>query len=120
VNVCTLLNLRFENSIENTLIQDWATTWLQRARAEREEKIQTRDQQVASAKIDGLKGFASTIGLAYINEPINTNAINPRALLKTLLRGSTNLFTNYPALYRIAPDELSTLNELQEWLQANQ
>ncbi len=116
VNVCTMLNLRFESSIENTLVQDWAASWLQRARADREQQIQERGLNLDSARGTGRVNFAASIS----GTVAQSTFIDGNDLMSLLLRGSDNLFIRYPALLQIAAEERQALSDIQEWIQSDQ
>lgn len=114
VDVCLIINLRFEDSIENTLVQDWAASWLQRARADREQQIQNRTINLDSAHGEGRINFAVSVSQAAAQ----TTHHEGEELMSSLLRGGENLFIRYPALLQIAAEERQALSDMQEWIQS--
>lgn len=115
VDVCLIINLRFEDSIENTFVQDWAASWLQRARADREQQIQNRTINLDSAHGEGRINFAASVSQAVTQ----TTNHEGDELMSSLLRGGDILFTRYPALLQIAAEERQFLSEMQEWIQSS-
>lgn len=113
VTVATVLNLRFEDSIENTLVQNWASTWLARSRADREQRLQIHLTSNAGAQSTALYNFARSTSLPLTQAPLPLNA---NQILTNLLQGTGTLITSSPALLNIAEDERQAVADIFEWL----
>lgn len=112
VDVCLVLNLRFESSIENTLVQDWATSWLQRARADREQQVQDRSLGMDNGRLQARVNFVTAV-----SQQVAANSSGDDAsLLLECLNGCNALYQTYPALLQIAGDERQAIIEMQEFI----
>ncbi len=108
-------NLRFPQNIEDQLVRQWSTTWLDSAKAERD-------------RIDRLHGFIELSGqveavLEY-TKSLSSNLLRhrpptPKDTLKILMLRSRDELVRNDRLHRRASMEREELEELIQWVERN-
>jgi hypothetical protein len=108
-------NLRFPPNIEEQLVRQWSTTWLDSAKAERD-------------RIDRLRGFVELSGQAEAvheyTKSLSTNLLRHRPstqkdTLKILMLRSRDELVKNDRLHRRASMEREELEELIQWVERN-
>jgi len=108
-------NLRFPPNIEDQLVRQWSTTWLNNAKAER-------------SRIDRLRGFVELSGqveaVIEYTKSLSSNLLRHRPptqkdTLKILMLRSRDELVKDDRLHRRASMERAEIEELIQWVERN-
>jgi hypothetical protein len=115
VRSVSVSNLRFPPNIEDQLVRQWSTTWLDSAKAERD-------------RIDRLRGFVELSGqvesVLQYTQSLSSNLLRHRPItkkdtLKILMLRSRDELVKDDRLHRRASMEREELEELIQWVERN-
>jgi hypothetical protein len=107
--------LRFPSSIEEQLVRQWSTTWLDSAKAEHNRIERLRGFEELDGQVDAALIYAQSMSLHLIEiKPEGT-----KGTLKTLLLRSRDLLVNDDRMHRRASMEREELEELIRWVEGN-
>ena len=119
-------NLRFPRTVESQLVQQWLSTWLERAVAERQaiesHRTLAREKGREAALLEFAEGVVQTIGESLVDDDGNLlpNKHKSRPNLKTslemLVSSTQQLLTRNPNLQQWLLDEDAELASLLEWI----
>ncbi|RPI23326.1 MAG: hypothetical protein EHM70_22650 [Chloroflexota bacterium] len=120
-------NLRFPDSVERQLVEQWRTTWMQRA----EEESRNIERLNAEARLVGqdtaVKEFATASGqllamalqhLPEEHESLEGEQMGPNMpeSLRLLLQGTLKLCIREPLLQSRMSNQMNNLLEIIEWI----
>lgn len=122
VYLCAIFTPRMNDEIETALVNNWATSWLDRASAERELIQQQRANQAQEGRLRAAEDYVESVA-SNVSETCNSGLITPSAsqILDSLLRGNLDLFNRFPQLKTNAQNMSlqEGLEQLREWLRRN-
>lgn len=118
--------LRFPRVVESQLVQQWLSTWLERAKGERDAIERKRILASDLGKEEAFLAFAENSTHRF-GEVLAENENYPdqpeikyrpglQSSLEMLVAGTQKLFTRYPLLNKLAVDEESALTQLLAWI----
>jgi len=114
----SITSLAISQDVEDRLVDQWLSTWLQRAREERERVEKLRSYTVREAKGDALLRHADSAA-AVLYKAIKADPSQLPDLqesLLQLLRGTHQLFIRDAQLHRWLIHEEGTMLEVIEWV----
>jgi hypothetical protein len=106
--------LRFPPAVEDQLVRQWSTTWLDSAKAEHARVERLRGFVELDSQVDAVLAYAQSLsnGLDKLEQ-------EPRITLKTLLLRSRDQLVNDDRMHRRASMEREGLEELIQWVERN-
>jgi hypothetical protein len=122
----SISNLRFPPSVEDMLVQQWISTWLQRAQLERSYVERQRSYAVHDGKDAALKEFADHAA-RLVSETLLDDQGQPlppsrrvvpdlKASLERLLEGTQRMIVHDSHLHQILDYEEKEISDLIEWV----
>jgi hypothetical protein len=108
-------NLRFPQHIEDQLVYQWSTTWLDNANAEREQIDRQRGFVELSGQVDAARKYALSLSSDLLRHKPRT----AKDTLKTLMLRSRDELVKDDRLHRRASMEREELEGLIQWLERN-
>lgn len=117
VYLSAIFTPRLREDIETTLVNNWMTSWLDRASAERELITQQRANKAQEGRMEAAENYAEAVAKT-VAETCNSGLITPSAsqLLDQLVRGNLTLFDRFPQLKARSQDLQENLEQLRERL----
>jgi hypothetical protein len=117
VYLSAIFTPRMQEDIEASLVNNWATSWLDRATAERELITQQRATKAQEGRMEAAENYAEAIAKT-ISDACNSGLITPSAnqLLDQLVTGNLSLFERFPQLKARFQDLQENLEQLREQL----
>jgi hypothetical protein len=107
--------LRFPPSIEDQLVRQWSTTWLDSAKAERNRIERLRSFKELDGQVEAVLNYAQSLS-KHLND---VKPEDVKGTLKTLLLRSRDQLINDDRLHRRASMEREELEELIQWVERN-
>jgi hypothetical protein len=107
--------LRFPPAVEDQLVRQWSTTWLDIAKAEHNRIERLRSFVELDGQVDAVLAYAQSLS-SHLNE---VKPDNPKNTLKTLLLRSRDQLVNDDRMHRRASMEREELEELIQWVERN-
>jgi len=111
--------LRFQPGIDDTLISNWESSWLQHARQERESLEYQRSYVMEAGQRRALLDYANGASQLLPALPVSDEPPECPPLLKCLVQGTLNLTIRDPQLHQRIQIENSQLIDLLGWLEQN-
>jgi len=108
-------NLRFPQNIEDQFINQWTTTWLINANAERN-RI---DRQCSFIKLDGEVDAELQYAISLSRNLLKHKPDLPKDTLKTLMLRSRDELVKNDRLHQLASKEREELEGLIQWVERN-
>jgi hypothetical protein len=108
-------NLRFNPTIEQTIIRQWSATWLLNARAEREQIERERIMVETKGRDEGIRQYANFLS----KDLVQKKPVGLKETLKTLLLRTRAIIINNPQLRQRMSDEHQDLEDIIRWLEGN-
>jgi hypothetical protein len=108
-------NLRFPHDIEEQLVRQWSTTWLNSAKAERKRIERLRGFVNLSGQVDAVLKYAQSLSRNLLKHRPSTQ----KDTLKTLMLRSRDELVREDRLHQLASDEREELEELIQWVERN-
>lgn len=108
-------NLRFPPDIEEQLIHQWSTTWINSAKAERDRIDRQRGFVELSGQVEAELRYA----LSLSRNLLKHRPSEPKDTLKTLMQRSRDEIIKNDRLHRRASMEREELDELIQWVERN-
>ena len=105
----------FPPSIEDQLVRQWSTTWLDSAKAERKRIERLRSFVELDGQVDAVLTYAQSLS-QHLNDVKPKDA---KGTLKTLLLRSRDQLINDARMHRRASMEREELEELIQWVERN-
>ena len=115
VIAASVANLRFPPNIEEQLVRQWSTTWLDSAKAERARIDRLRGFVELSEQVDTVLRYALSLSRNLLKHEPQT----PKDTLKTLMLRSRGELVREDRLHRRASMEREELEELIQWVERN-
>jgi hypothetical protein len=122
----SISNLRFPRTVESQLVQQWLSTWLERAVAEREaienHRALAREEGREAAMLEFAEGVVQTLGESLVDDYGTLLPKNHKSLpkldtsLEMLVTSTQQLLMRNPNLQKWLLDEDSQLDRLLEWI----
>jgi len=109
-------NLRFQPEVEKELLNNWKTTWLERARREREVVEKRRSYASEEGRQTAVVDFANAVS-QELGSHSTAEHLDGKDILKLLIQGNLQLCQGDPLLIPMAAEDVSHLRELLEWLE---
>lgn len=122
----SISRLRLPRIVESQLVHQWLSTWLERAKDERNAIERKRILAEDLGKEEAVLAFAES-SARTLTEALEDDDGNPipsdshlrpdiRSSLEMLVEGTQQLFPRYPMLNKLLVNEESTLIQLLEWI----
>lgn len=108
-------NLRFNPTIEQTIIRQWSATWLLNARAEREQIERERIVVETKGRDEAIRQYANFLS----KDLVQKKPVGLKETLKTLLLRTRTLIITNPQLRQRMSDEQQDLEDIIRWLEGN-
>ena len=122
----SISGLKFPRTVESQLVQQWLSTWLERAKDERNAIDRRRIMAGEVGKEAALMAFAESsvrsLGETLVDDDGNPlpadSKLRPdlRSSLEMLVSGTQQLFVRNPMLHKLSVNEESTLIKLLDWI----
>jgi hypothetical protein len=122
----SISGIRFPRTVESQLVQQWLSTWLERALAERDavenRRILAGEMGKESALIDFAEGVVKNLGESLVDDEGNALPFDSKLRpdlgfsLEMLVTGTQQLITRNTKLHQWLVNEESELNRLLEWI----
>jgi hypothetical protein len=126
VIAASISNLRFPPPVEDLLVQQWISTWLQRAQLERNVVERQRSYAVHDGKEAALKEFADhaarLLAETLVDDegqplpPARRAVPDLRASLERLLTGTQRMIVHDSQLHQVLDYEEKEISDLIEWV----
>lgn len=110
----TLPYLKFPQTVEDQILNTWQSSWLLRARREREYIDQQRSYERERGRRSAVTVYANRV-THYLGTQSLDVRLNGEQILSQLVRGTLYLTAQESYLHRQAGDEMQQLKELLEW-----
>jgi hypothetical protein len=107
--------LRFDPTIEQTIIRQWSATWLLNARAEREQIERERIVVETKGRDEAIRQYANFLS----KDLVQKKPAGLKETLKTLLLRTRTIIINNPQLRQRMSDEQQDLEDIIRWLEGN-
>ena len=111
-----IFNLHFQPEVEKELLNGWKTTWLDRARREREAVEKRRNYASEEGRQEAVIDFSNAVSQELGAHTVEEN-LDGREILKLLIQGNLELCQGNPLLIPLTAEDVNHLRELQEWLE---
>jgi hypothetical protein len=108
-------NLRFNPTIEQTIIRQWSAAWLLNARTEKEQIERKRIMVETKGRDEAIRQYASFLS----KDLVQKKPVGLKETLKTLLLRTRTLIINNPQLRQRMSDEQQDLEDIIRWLEGN-
>lgn len=107
--------LRFDRPIEDQLVHQWNTSWLQNAKTEREAIERKRSTRAIKAQETSLAQYGEAIAVGIRRKLV----IPPdsKETVKTLIARSRNEIVGNDHMHRRSTSEMMELDEILQWLE---
>jgi hypothetical protein len=107
--------LRFNPTIEQTIIRQWSATWLLNARAEREQIERERIMVETKGRDEAIRQYANFLS----KDLVQKKPVGLKETLKTLLLRTRTLIITNPQLRQRMSDEQQDLEDIIRWMEGN-
>jgi hypothetical protein len=108
-------NLRFNPTIEDTIISRWSTTWLLNARMESEQVERKRNLVETTGHEQAIRQYADFLS----KDLMQKRPVGIKETLKTLLLRTRTLIMNNPQLRQRMSEEQQDLEEIIRWIEGS-
>ena len=108
-------SLRFPPQVEDQLVRQWSTSWLDSAKAEHSRIERLRGFVELDAQVDAVRDYAYLLS-SHLDK---VKRGEPKDILKTLLLRSRDQLVSDDRMHRRASMERETLEELIQWVERN-
>lgn len=114
----SIKNLRFETSIEDQLVNQWNTTWLENARAERDRIERQRGFVSLNGQVKAAQKYAQSLSSNLLK--LDPGEDDPKETLKTLLLRSRDELIRNDRMHHRASMEREELEGIIQWVERNE
>ncbi|RPJ22508.1 MAG: hypothetical protein EHM33_23325 [Chloroflexi bacterium] len=111
----SISNLRFDPSIEKTIIHQWSATWLLNARAENEQVEKRRNLVETAGQENAIRQYANFLSKSLIQK----RPVGIKETLKNLLMRTRTLIINNPQLRQRMSEEQQDLEDIIRWIEGS-
>ena len=108
-------NLRFNPTIEETIISRWSTTWLLNAKLESDQVERKRNLVETAGHEQAIRQYADFLS----KDLMQKRPVGIKETLKTLLLRTRTLIMNNPQLRQRMSEEQQDLEEIIRWLEGS-
>jgi len=115
VVAASVSNLRFPPNIEDQLVRQWSTTWLENAKAERDRIDRQRGFIELNGQVDAELKYAYSLSKNLLKHQPS----KPKDTLKTLILRSRDELVSDDRLHRRGSTEREELENLLQWVERN-
>lgn len=116
VTSVNISNLRFQPKVEGELLANWRTSWLDRARRERDLVERRRNYASVEGRRAAEIDFAVGVSNGLNNYSADDN-LEGKEILKALIQGNILLCQEDPQFLSLTMQDVNDLRELLEWLE---
>jgi hypothetical protein len=109
--------LRFPPAVEEQLVRQWSTTWLDSAKAEHERIERQRNITERDERVEAVGAYADSLSKYLLK--VNPGHKNPRGTLKALLLRTRDELLQNDRLRRRAGIEVEELEAIIQWMEGN-
>lgn len=110
----SISNLRFNPTIEETIISRWSTTWLLNAKIESEQVERRRNLVETAGQEQAIRQYADFLS----KDLMQKRPVGIKETLKTLLLRTRTLIMNSPQLRQRMTEEQQDLEEIIRWMES--
>src|SRR6266487_730390 len=107
-----IFNLRFNPTIEQTIIRQWSATWLLNAKAESEQVERKRNLVETNGYENAIRQYANFLS----KDLMQKKPVGIKETLKTLLLRTRTLIMNSPQLRQRMNEEEQDLEDIIRWI----
>ena len=111
----SIFNLRFNPTIEETIISRWSTTWLLNARTESEQVERKRNLVETAGYEKAIRQYADFLS----KDLMQKRPVGIKETLKTLLLRTRTLIMNNPQLRQRMSEEQQDLENIIRWIEGS-
>ncbi len=111
----SIFNLRFNRTIEETIIGRWSTTWLLNAQAESEQVERKRNLVETAGYEQAIRQYADFLS----KDLMQKRPVGIKETLKTLLLRTRTLIMNNPQLRQRMSEEQQDLENIIRWIEGS-
>ena len=101
--------------IEETIIKRWSATWLNNARAEKEQIERRRSIVESAGQEEAIRQYAEWLS----NDLVKKKPIGVKDTLKTLLMSTRTIIFRKDQLRKLMPEGQENLEEIIKWIEAD-
>jgi hypothetical protein len=110
-------NLHFPASVEDQLVRQWSTSWLENAKAERSRIERLRGYKELEGRAEAANDYTLTLARYLLRHQPEKGDI--KGCLKTLLLRTREALVKNDQFHRRASSEREELEEIIQWLERN-
>ena len=110
-----VISLHLNPQIEETIIKRWSASWLNNARAEKEQIERRRSIVESTGQEEAIRQYAEWLG----NDLVKKKPIGIKDTLKTLLMSTRTIIFRKDQLRKLMPDGQENLEEIIKWIEAD-
>lgn len=110
-----VISLHLNPQIEETIIKRWSASWLNNARAEKEQIERKRSIVESAGQEEAIRQYAEWLG----NDLVKKKPIGVKDTLKTLLMSTRTIIFRKDQLRKLMPDGQENLEEIIKWIEAD-
>jgi hypothetical protein len=115
VKKVTITNLRFNHTIEETILSRWSTTWMRNAKVESEQVERKRNLVETTGQEQAIRQYAHLLS----KDLMQKKPVDIKETLKTLLLRTRTLIMNSPQLRQRMSEEQQDVEEIIRWLESS-
>ena len=110
-----VFSLYLNPQIEETIIKRWSATWLNNARAEKEQIERRRSIVESAGQEEAIRQYAEWLS----NDLVKKKPIGVKDTLKTLLMSTRTIIFRKDQLRKLMPEGQENLEEIIKWIEAD-
>ena len=115
VRDAAVIGLRLNPQIEETIIKRWSATWLNNARAEKDQIDRKKSIIESAGQEEAIRQYAEWLG----NDLVKKKPIGFKETLKTLLMSTRTILFRKDQLRKLMPEGQEDLEEIIKWIEAD-
>jgi hypothetical protein len=115
VRDAAVIGLRLNPQIEETIIKRWSATWLNNARAEKDQIDRKKSIIESAGQEEAIRQYAEWLG----NDLVKKKPIGVKETLKTLLMSTRTILFRKDQLRKLMPEGQEDLEEIIKWIEAD-
>ena len=115
VQDAAVIGLRLNPQIEETIIKRWSATWLNNARAEKDQIDRKKSIIESAGQEEAIRQYAEWLG----NDLVKKKPIGVKETLKTLLMSTRTILFRKDQLRKLMPEGQEDLEEIIKWIEAD-
>ena len=115
VQDASVIGLRLNPQIEEAIIKRWSATWLNNARAEKDQIDRKKSIIESAGQEEAIRQYAEWLG----NDLVKKKPIGVKETLKTLLMSTRTILFRKDQLRKLMPEGQEDLEEIIKWIEAD-